>query len=61
MRTLLKYTLDTEASNKAIQDGSLPGIIKNLMGKAISFLVFFFQLLLKSFFKGFRGLGYLVV
>jgi len=31
MRTLLKCTLDTEASNKAIQDGSLPGIIEKLM------------------------------
>ncbi len=31
MRTLLKCTLDTEATNKAILDGSLPKIVDKLM------------------------------
>jgi hypothetical protein len=33
MRTLLKFSLDVSASNKAILDGSLPNVIKSTMEK----------------------------
>ncbi|MBK7869200.1 MAG: hypothetical protein IPJ74_00250 [Saprospiraceae bacterium] len=33
MRTLLKFSLDVQAANKAIASGSLPKIMENLMGQ----------------------------
>lgn len=33
MRTLLKVTMDVEASNKAIMDGSLPKVIQSTIDK----------------------------
>ncbi|HYK75676.1 MAG TPA: hypothetical protein VEV16_01735 [Daejeonella sp.] len=33
MRTLLRVTMDVEASNKAVSDGSLPKVIQSTMDK----------------------------
>lgn len=41
MRTLLKCTLDTDAANKAIVDGSLPQIIDKLMATTKPEAVYF--------------------
>ena len=44
MRTLLKVSLEVEASNKAIKDGSLPKIMKSTMEKLKTEAAYFFAM-----------------